>query len=206
MSIFQLTWTPRSESSFAILSNLSRHAATMAASLSSLGWRMSRVNLVVCATVLTLPGSPRRMPVVTRPENSFATSFEETIIFAAASRESLRDVMGVVPAWPSLPLTSTSNHWQACAPRTTPTFCSSSSKMGPCSMCSSKCAAMGCASCDAGVSPRKPMRSSSCLTVRGEPLGGGVTSAQFHAVSSGIDPAQTPEAMVIMGNRAPSSL
>src|SRR5271156_4084964 len=91
-------------------------------------------------------------------------------------------------------------------PFTTPTLLPSSSRIGPCSICSSKCAANGLLRYDAGVEPRKPILSSSCFMVFLFPSWPGVTSAKFHAVSRGTASAQTPDETAIMGKRAPSSL
>jgi len=68
-------------------------------------------------------------------------------------------------------------------------------------MCSSKCAAKGIASKLAGIDPRYPILSSSDLTVASPPP----TSRILWASSRGIAPAHTPEAIMEIGNRAPSS-
>lgn len=90
-------------------------------------------------------------------------------------------------------------------PWTTPILSPSSSRMGPCSMCSSKWAANGFDSWDAGSSPRYPILSSSCNIVFASPWCG-VTSARSQASWMGTAPAQTPDDTAILGNRAPSSL
>lgn len=100
-----------------------------------------------------------------------------------------------------LPLISTVNHLYACTPLTTPTLFPARSRIGPCSMCSSKCAPMGVASWLAGTDPRYPMRRSSDSTVAGP-----ATSRDECARERGILPAQTPEDIMLMGKRAPSSL
>ena len=62
---------------------------------------------------------------------------------AALSSASRRTCIGVVPAWASCPLTVTSYQRMACTPVTTPMSLSSASRIGPCSMCSSKKAESG---------------------------------------------------------------
>lgn len=69
-------------------------------------------------------------------------------------------------------------------------------------MWSSKWAARGIASALHLVAPRKPIRSSSDFIV----AVGSRTSANAHAVSSGMIPAHTEDDTTDFGKRAPSSL
>ena len=57
---------------------------------------------------------------------------------AAATRASCRMRMGVGPAWSCTPWSVSRDQEMATMPSTTPTGTCSSSRMGPCSMCSSR--------------------------------------------------------------------
>lgn len=113
--------------------------------------------------VLIDPGNPVKMPVVAKPPSRLVILLDSTISLAAQSIESMRAENGVVPAWVSRPLTVISNHLKACTPvacqpslaafcgnhvlqyipLTIPTRRFSASKMGPCSIWTSKWQAMG---------------------------------------------------------------
>lgn len=177
-------------------------AWTIVAKVSSLVARRSSENETLPGTVLTLPGLRFRIPVLANPPWVVASLCACSMSLLAVSRASALLLRSVVPVCVSRPVTSTVIHLYACTPLTTPIFLLAISNSGPCSMCSSKCAAMGVLVYELGVLPRYPMRESSVAMVAVP----GCTSRRLYAASRGIEPAHTPDAHMDIGKRAPSSL
>ena len=105
------------------------------------------------------------MPTVETPSGAFERpiALTSSTIRAAPSSASLRRGIGVEPAWLSKPVKRISYQRWPWPCVTTPTSINSSSRIGPCSMWSSKKACTGRA--PTGSSPLKPMRSSSSPSV-----------------------------------------
>lgn len=120
-----------------------RMSASIASTVESCGARMSSVNFAEPTTLFMLLGWASMTPVEASPPWRTADWLLYRIIFEAARSASLREWRGVVPVWLEAPVRFMVNQRYAWAPVTIPIDWAFDSRMGPCSMWSSKWAAMG---------------------------------------------------------------
>ncbi len=110
----------------------------------SFGPRMSRVSATSPGMTLTAPGAQRSVPTVaTRfPPCSRVSVSISTIHSAAAASASFRWLIGTVPACPASPVKRQFRRRAPLIASTTPKASPSCSRHGPCSICSSRYAAI----------------------------------------------------------------
>ena len=111
-------------------------------------------------TTLGELGFTRIEPTVATASGACARAMASTFSTSRAAPSSafLRRCMGVAPVWASWPVIVTSNQRMPCTPVTAPMSRPSASRIGPCSMCSSKNAESGWS--PQRSLPRSPMASS----------------------------------------------
>ena len=151
----QISSSPRcSPAAEQIAAASASRADRMEESLSSSGCRRSTVRLTCPGMVLREFGWTSSWPTVAHAPGRCSRPMRLTAstMRAAPSSASRRVRIGVGPAWASWPVTARSNQRCPCAPVTTPMAFPSCSRTGPCSMWSSKYAAIS--STDTRSAPR----------------------------------------------------